>query len=373
MKISIDYLPEEKQTELNNIVEFLETANNTQVEMVILFGSYARDTWVEDKYNEGGTMYEYKSDYDLLFVLKNEKTARKSELIRGITRRIKKNVEVETRFSPIYHGIDYFNAELQERNYFFMDIFNEGILLYDSGIYAVESPPDELPKDTRLMKARYYYEKWLNSADGFLWGYEKYYNNKNYSLAVFHLHQTAEHLFMGIHLVYTDYKPKSHDLLDLLKRAKEFNLKFQEAFPCRTKEETELFKKLNDAYIDSRYKKDYVISSAELDYMLERVKTLQKLAETLCREFILDFSKQVNNISDELMEKIKKTDASIEGFYVDRERAKVKEQKKISSIKNENTKEVTARIAVDLLKNGVEIDTVSKSTGLTIEEIEKLR
>jgi predicted nucleotidyltransferase len=30
--------------------------------MIILFGSYARGTWVEDKYTERGNVYEYKSD-----------------------------------------------------------------------------------------------------------------------------------------------------------------------------------------------------------------------------------------------------------------------------------------------------------------------
>ena len=37
-----------------------------KLEKIILFGSYARGTWVEDGYVKAGITYEYKSDFDLL-------------------------------------------------------------------------------------------------------------------------------------------------------------------------------------------------------------------------------------------------------------------------------------------------------------------
>ena len=66
MYTSIEHLPSYKQNELNTLTKLLQQFK--EVEMVILFGSYARNTWVEDRYVEKGTLYEYKSDFDILVV-----------------------------------------------------------------------------------------------------------------------------------------------------------------------------------------------------------------------------------------------------------------------------------------------------------------
>ena len=68
MKRSLSHLPKHKQQELNEITSI--TKANPGVEMVILFGSYARGDWVEDIYTEGHITYEYKSDFDILICLK---------------------------------------------------------------------------------------------------------------------------------------------------------------------------------------------------------------------------------------------------------------------------------------------------------------
>ncbi len=61
MKTSISHLPEHKQAELTAIKEGL-IPRWGEIEMITLFGSYARGTYVEDKYLEKGITYEYKSD-----------------------------------------------------------------------------------------------------------------------------------------------------------------------------------------------------------------------------------------------------------------------------------------------------------------------
>lgn len=66
MKTSLEHLPEDKQQEITSIAETIVSL--IQPEMVILFGSYSRGNWVEDKYKENGITYEYKSDYDILVV-----------------------------------------------------------------------------------------------------------------------------------------------------------------------------------------------------------------------------------------------------------------------------------------------------------------
>ena len=74
MKTHIDYLPPHKQTELSTLVSMV--TDIMPAEMIILFGSYARGDWVEDKYDE--THYRYQSDFDLLVIVET-----KSETAQG--------------------------------------------------------------------------------------------------------------------------------------------------------------------------------------------------------------------------------------------------------------------------------------------------
>src|SRR5882762_3532494 len=112
MKTTFDHLPEHKQQELKSIVSSL-IPRYAEIEMVILFGSYARGNWVEDKYVEKGTTYEYKSDYDLLIVLSNNGKANNDTLTQSITGKLE-SLSLPTPIHPIFHGIEFVNTQLRE-------------------------------------------------------------------------------------------------------------------------------------------------------------------------------------------------------------------------------------------------------------------
>ena len=78
MKRSLAHLPKHKRDELKEIVAIITEL--ADVEMIILFGSYARGNWVEDVYTEGHITYEYKSDFDILVVVENPRYARSINL-----------------------------------------------------------------------------------------------------------------------------------------------------------------------------------------------------------------------------------------------------------------------------------------------------
>ena len=65
MKTSYDYLPENKRNDLGNAVRLIR--EEFEVDMIILFGSYARDEWVEEL-GEDEFYYKYQSDFDILVV-----------------------------------------------------------------------------------------------------------------------------------------------------------------------------------------------------------------------------------------------------------------------------------------------------------------
>lgn len=82
---SITYLPSTNQRDLHFIVESVLTRIK-QTEMIILFGSYARNNYVvyDEKY-EFGKIQFYVSDYDILVVT--------SGISDGIAIKILSNIE----------------------------------------------------------------------------------------------------------------------------------------------------------------------------------------------------------------------------------------------------------------------------------------
>jgi HEPN domain-containing protein len=108
-------------------------------------------------------------------------------------------------------------------------------------------------------------------------------------VAAFELHQTAERFFACLILVYTDYKPKIHDLEKLNRQVCKLDNRFKTIFPRTNDEEERLFQLLKKAYIDSRYKLEYKITKEELEYLSQRVVKLRDLTEMACKEKIESF------------------------------------------------------------------------------------
>lgn len=260
-----------------------------EIEVIILFGSYARGTWVEDIYTEKGTTYSYKSDYDLLIILSKNGHASSNSLTKSISTRLNE-LKLKTPVHPIYHGIDFVNHELREGSYFFGDIKKEGVLLFTTNRYQLEDRRDMSPEEVQAKAQKDFY-KWYDSANEFLQYYSDGYNRSNYSTAAFQLHQAAERYYGAIQLVFTGYKPKTHDLEELGNLAKACDMEFSKAFPLATKQEEDRFDLLKRAYVDARYSDDYVITKEDLDYLSERVHVLRKMTEEICKEKIAGFTK----------------------------------------------------------------------------------
>ena len=78
MKNSIDFLPERKQRDLHELAALIRDEVKDVV-MIILYGSYAANTYVErDERRDYGVRTIYMSDYDLLVVTKRRLGERES-------------------------------------------------------------------------------------------------------------------------------------------------------------------------------------------------------------------------------------------------------------------------------------------------------
>jgi uncharacterized protein len=290
MKNYLADLPAEKQQELKTIMAVIRT--NPEVEMVILFGSHARGDWVDDRYEEEGIRYHYQSDFDLLVIVKARGIHQQRRLENHLMKAIHQLSDIKTPCSIIVHDMYYINAQLEEGQYFFSDIKKEGILLYSTGHLHLKEVTKQLNPEQRYQLAQEDFEYWFDSAKKFLEAFTFHFQKGYFANAAFELHQVVERLYNGILLVYTRYKPKTHDLEMLRRLTYTLDQRLIKAFPLANFEEERLFKLLCDAYIDARYKKSYTITEQELNGLSERVKVLQQLTGQLCHEKMQSFLAQ---------------------------------------------------------------------------------
>ena len=288
MKTSLTHLPEHKQTELKAIVSAL-IPRYAEIEMIILFGSYARGTWVEDKYVDKGITYEYKSDYDLLIILSKNGHAGSDSLTHSITGKLEE-LNLPTPLNPIFHGIDFVNNELREGSYFFGDIKEEGVMLFNTSRYELDDKRTMSVVEVQA-KAQKNFNKWFGSANEFLSTFEFSLSKEWYNNSAFLLHQAAERYYGALQLVFTGYKPKTHDIEILGKLAKALDMEFGKVFPRGDMNERRRFTLLKKAYVDARYNMDYTISKDDLAYLSERVQLLRNLTERVSKKKIEDFTK----------------------------------------------------------------------------------
>ncbi len=287
MRNSLEHLPPEKQAELQKTVELI--TGRGDVEIIILFGSFARGDWVSDSYVEDHVTYEYQSDFDILVIVKSKKLEENTSLWNTIEEALQNDPEINTPINLIIDNIHFVNERLLEGNYFYMDIKREGILLYDSGNFNLSEPKALTPKERKDLAQREY-AFWMGRAQSFLKDYEHNIEDKEWNNAAFHLHQITEALFVAVLLVFTGYRPKTHDLSKIAALVGEQTPKLGNIFPRVTKEERRLFDLLRSAYVEARYKKDYIITQEELDYLFGKVKILKGQAEHFCMEKIKSFS-----------------------------------------------------------------------------------
>jgi uncharacterized protein len=283
-------LPPDKVRELDVVKEiivkrFEKIKGEPKLEKIILFGSYASGKWVEDRaIKNGKVVSEYRSDFDIL-VVTQKGTSDSNWLDLCIDEEIDDHNEVQTEVNIIHHNIHFLNDRITESYYFFTDIAQEGVLLYDSGRYELATPGPVTPA-LQARKSQEDLEYWMEEGDDFYTLSLTCKSNQKYKKAAFLLHQATECYYSATLLVFTGYKPKGHNLKWLNNQAITIDIRFREVFPMATKEEKDLFQLLKKAYIDARYKKDYSINISELDYLSERVCILGKMTKEICEEEI---------------------------------------------------------------------------------------
>ena len=286
MKISLANLPTDRQAELRQITDTIVQAIHP--EKIILFGSYATGRWVADKYVAGHITYEYQSDFDILVVTSRGEKREDHQVEEMLESKCQHLTSIPVNI--IAHGIDYANKQIGEGQYFFTDIKKEGILLWDAGKVELAEQRELTPAEKKEIVERDF-KKWFSTSKEFLKRASILDNNDSETLNIsaFLLHQATERTYNTMILVFTGYKPKTHNIAKLIKMSRDFSPELATIFPNNSKEEKHLFTLLKKAYIDARYSEDYMITEKELKALIERVKRLQEVTERVCRKKIEEF------------------------------------------------------------------------------------
>ena len=290
MKIGTDHLPERQQRELARLsgilLEEFDKAiaqatkphkRDGKVYKIILFGSYARDDWVDEPANG------YQSDFDLLIVVSHEDLTDIADYWYVAEDRIARDPAIARPVNIIVHSLDEVNSALKRGEYFWTDIARDGIALYELPCHPLATPMPLTPADAYRM-AQEYFDRWQTSADEFLKLAEYAHQEQLANKTAFLLHQAVEHYYICFLLVRTLYFPRSHNIKFLRSLSEDKEPRLVEAWPRDTKLDRARFERLKRAYVEARYSASYEISGADLEALAASVARLREIVVALSTE-----------------------------------------------------------------------------------------
>ncbi|MBA8840643.1 nucleotidyltransferase and HEPN domain-containing protein [Ochrobactrum sp. RH2CCR150] len=289
MKDRIDHLPHVKQRELQRVLEIIfeefedalkegaaEFKKRGRIVKVILFGSYARGTQVDEPHTGKG----YRSDFDLLIIVNNRKLA-DFEFWRKTEDRLMRLRDVQTPVNFIVHSLREVNTRIKEGRYFFTDIRKEGIVLYELDPESLAQPGILNPEDAYRI-AKEYFDDRLPHARNFVLTANFCVEKGIFKEAAFLLHQAIEQAYSTFLLVTTNYSPSSHNLKFLRRLAEGQHNELAKAWPQDQQRYKAWFNIVNEAYVKARYSPHFDIPEEALRWLLKQTNLLIAEVEKLC-------------------------------------------------------------------------------------------
>lgn len=308
MKTDISHIPLKYRNELDRVVRGIFAAFNgkgkardlsepvstairgkSDIVKIILFGSFARGGWVDDK--RMGPYYQ--GDFDILVAVRDKTSHSTPKGFRAEDIILEDDV-VERTVEIIVERIGDLNDYIRKGHYFFTDIREEGVLLYDSEkhreIRLAEKGPISLADRYEL--ATEYFEENYTRAKDFIDYFSFGLGKNKYKSAAFMLHQATEHAYHAYLLVHTLYTPKTHSLRKLRKRVLPLAPDLEEVWHPDRKPYRRYFDLLHRAYVEGRYSAKYKITKAELEWLQVRVRLLHERIERKCLTRLAGYKKE---------------------------------------------------------------------------------
>lgn len=214
---------------------------------------------------EADSLSEKKSDYDICVVTQFSYTARDTALWDKVKAELAK-MDLSTIVRIIPRDIEFVNFKLQQGQYFFTEICQDGIILYDSEECELsDRKPLNLAEEKEI--AQDTLDEVFHKAKSFYLQYESALNIPDYKVAAFDLHQATEHASKAVILIFGSECPQEHHLDVLGDLAIDYCPELKGLLPRETDEEKKLFELLDYAYIGARYDREYKITKEQLEQL----------------------------------------------------------------------------------------------------------
>ena len=294
MRRDVDHLPVVQQGELRRVqdvlmAEFSEAISratsawrkNGKIYKIILFGSYARDDWVDEPENG------YQSDFDLLVIVSHRDLTDIEHYWYIAEYKILRDARVARPVNIIVHSLEEVNQSLGRGEYFWVDIARDGIILYELPCHPLATPKPLTTADAYSM-AHGYFEDWLTKIDDSIEIAEFCIERQKWKDAAFILHQATERAYICYLLVHKLYFPKSHNIKFLRSLTEDNEPRLIAAWPRDARVDRRRFELLKRAYVEARYSPAYAIGIDDLDAILGSVRRLRDLVEEVSCERLVE-------------------------------------------------------------------------------------
>jgi len=293
MNANLDHLPDRQHRELERVTHHIltgfeaATAGGTQtwrrgakIYKIILFGSYARGDFVDEPHNG------YLSDFDVLVVVSDEKLTDTADYWFETEERIARDPAIGRIVNLIVHDLGEINAALDAGQYFFREVIEQGVALYETPGHAFH-PPKPLSPQAELELGDRYYRKILatmmSSFEIAEFSMSKGTEGDWPQKAAFNLHQTVEAAYIAVLLLTGFYAPRSHNILFLRGLAEAKAPSLIPVWPRDTRAARKPFGKLKRAYVDARYNQEtFHITHDELEHLKATAEQLIGLVREVC-------------------------------------------------------------------------------------------
>jgi len=290
MKSDVDHLPAVQRGELERVQqvlmeEFAEaigrattpSRKNGKILKIVLFGSYARDDWVDEPQNG------YQSDFDLLVVVNHDDLTDIAHYWYVAEDRILRDAAIARPVNIIVHSLDEVNQSLKRGEYFWVDIARDGIILYELPCHPLATPMPLTTADAYQM-SQAYFDEWSTKIQDAIEIAEFCIEKRKLKDAAFTLHQATERAYICFLLVRKLYFPRSHNIKFLRSLAEGSEPRLINAWPRDSRIDRRRFQLLKRAYVEARYSSAYEISVEELNEILVSIRSLRDIVEQVSRE-----------------------------------------------------------------------------------------
>jgi len=307
MRADLDHLPAKQQRELERVRTTLLTEFDAAIKSggggtqswrrdgrvlkIILFGSYARNDWVDEPDNG------YLSDFDLLVIVSHEKLTDIADYWYVAEDKVQRDPAVGRTVNIIVHTMAEVNQALTRGEYFWTDILRDGVVLYELPGHPFAQPQPMTAAEAHKTAQRHFEMKMKdlelrieNARQNVVLSGEGQHVRK---WAAFLLHQATETAYACFLLTHTFYFPRSHNVKFLRSLAEDTDKRLTAAWPREQRADRRRFELLKRAYVEARYSDQYDVDAEDLALQFEAVVRLRDLVAAVSQERIAELSGEV--------------------------------------------------------------------------------